>query len=152
VYKRQELGNINLSDIEGTKAVMDAFLVKIAFSMETSIIGIILSVSTNILNTFLSPEKLFIDSIDRFEGCLDILWNRCSNNKLPGEIEAFDEHKDPIDALAEEAVKSQLAKAKGLLDDTLKDAAIGIESVTGEDPEEIYDGPDANSDDYEEAS
>ncbi len=107
-----ELGGMNLDDIEGTKQIMDSFLIKISFSMSTSIIGIVLSVLTTIWNTIFPPEKVFVDIIERFENCLDILWNRSQNNELPENIPDFDENRDPLDALAEEAVRNQLSKDK----------------------------------------
>ena len=106
------LGGMNLNDIEGTKQVMDAFLLKMAFSMSTSIIGIVLSVIQTMVNTAFNPERLFIDIVERFENCLDILWNRSENNALPEDMPDFDDARDPIEALAEEAVRNQLAKDK----------------------------------------
>ncbi len=107
-----ELGAMDLNDVEGTKMVMDDFLLKVSFSMSTSIIGIILSVAMTVLNTFFSAEKLFVRIVDRFENCLDILWHRSSDNALPENIEEFDEHKDPIEALAEQAIQNELSKSK----------------------------------------
>ncbi len=106
------LGGMDLQDVEGTKRIMDGFLVSMAFSMGTSIIGIILSVGMTMVNTTLNPEKLFVDIVDRFENCLDMLWNRSMDNQLPSEIPNFDEHRDPLEALAEESVRNQLAKSK----------------------------------------
>ncbi|MCY4523729.1 MAG: hypothetical protein OXB84_03210 [Halobacteriovoraceae bacterium] len=103
-----ELGGMDLTDIEGTKLVMDNFLLKISFSMSTSILGIILSVLMNIINTILSPEKLFTQIVDRYENSLDILWNRCENNDIPDNLEDFDENKDPVEGLAANAVKKEI--------------------------------------------
>ena len=91
---------------------MDAFLARVAFSMSASVVGIMLSVSLTIINTFLSPERSFIGAINRFENSLEMLWNRSRNNALPGEIPEFDEHKDPIEALAEDALNKELEKKK----------------------------------------
>lgn len=132
-----ELRRVDVSDLEMTKVVMDNFLVAIAFSMNTSIIGIVFSVAMTVFNTFIVPDKLFLDAVDKYEGCLDILWNRCNNNKLPEQIEAFNEHKDPLDALAEEAVRNQLKKGGSRFaeDDTVRDSPIVVEEVDGEDEE-----------------
>ncbi len=100
-----ELGAMNIRDPESTKLVMDTFLAKIAFSMSTSTVGIMLSVVTTVFNNFLSPERLFIRLVDRFERCLFRLWSRCDNNLLPAEIPDFDEHRDPLEALAAMAVE-----------------------------------------------
>lgn len=107
-----ELSGMDLNDIEGTKLVMDTFLLKISFSMSTSIVGIILSVAMSLVNTIMSPEKVFISTIDNFENSLDNLWNQSSNNELPPIEEEFDEHKDALEALAEQALQKELLAAK----------------------------------------
>lgn len=104
-----ELGNMDLTDAESTKLVMDAFLLKIAFSMGTSIVGIVLSVLGSMLNSALSPEKIFLDVVERFDRCLYRLWNRCDDNRIPEQIPNFDEHRDPIEALAEMAIHKELS-------------------------------------------
>jgi hypothetical protein len=88
---------------------MDTFLAKIAFSMSTSTVGIMLSVVTTVYNNFLSPERLFVKIVDRFERNLFRLWSRSENNMLPYEIENFDEHRDPIEALASMALDKALS-------------------------------------------
>ena len=107
-----ELGGMDLTDIEGTKLVMDNFLLKISFSMSTSILGIILSVFMTVTNTILSPEKLFTEIVDRYENSLDILWNRSQNNDIPSNLEDFDENKDPIEGLAANAVKKEIESSE----------------------------------------
>jgi hypothetical protein len=110
-----QLGGMDLADIEKTKSVMDEFLVKMAYSMITSILGIILNVCMTFLNAFMNPNKLFMDIVERFENSLDTVWNCCSDNKLPSEIPNFDEHRDPIEALAEDAVNKEVMKSKEYL-------------------------------------
>jgi biopolymer transport protein ExbB/TolQ len=107
-----ELGGMDLADIEKTKQVMDHFLVKMSYSMITSILGILLNVSMTFVNAFFNPNKLFVDIVERFDNALDTLWSSCSDNKLPSEIPDFDEHKDPIEALAEDAVNKEILKDK----------------------------------------
>ncbi len=104
-----ELGAMDLTDAESTKLVMDSFLLKIAFSMGTSIVGIVLSVGGSILNSALSPEKIFLDVVERYDRCLYRLWNRCDDNRIPEQIPNFDEHRDPIEALAEMAIQKELS-------------------------------------------
>lgn len=108
------LGEMNLNDIEGSKLIMDNFLREISFSMSTSIVGIVLSVVMSIVNTFFSAEKVFMRTIDRFENSLYALWNRSDHNKLPTETMSFDEHQDPVDALAEEALNREYSRMKGM--------------------------------------
>jgi len=102
-----DLGAMDLSDMEGTKMVMDQFLLKISFSMGTSIMGIVLSFIMSLINTFLSPNKAFINAVERMENSLYTIWNICDNNKTNG-IADFDEHKDPVAALAEQAIDRQV--------------------------------------------
>src|SRR5690606_32507757 len=104
------LGNINLDDIESSRKTMDEFLGRIAFAMHTSILGIFLSVAMTIVNTLLSPEKLFVSIVNRYETTLDSLWYRSENNELPQNEKQFDEHKDSFEALAEQALQKELAR------------------------------------------
>jgi len=105
-----ELSGMNLSDLEQTKLVMDGFLGNIAFSMTTSIVGIMCSVGMSMVNTVWSPEKLFVAIIDRFENSLDILWNRSDNNDIPEMGIDFNEHRDPSEAVAEAALQQEIDK------------------------------------------
>ncbi len=107
-----ELGAMNLGDVGETQETMKQFLTKISFSMGTSIIGIILSVITSIFNTVFSPEKVFVNTVDRFDNSMDLLWNRSKNNDLPKDIPDFDMHKDPVEAIAEEALNREIAKSQ----------------------------------------
>lgn len=108
-----DLGNMDLADIEGTKLVMDQFLLKISFSMSTSLMGIILSVSMGFINAFFSPNKAFVDAVERMEVSLYTLWNISGDNDLDSRgLRDFDEHKDPMEALAEQAIEKQVDKTK----------------------------------------
>lgn len=106
------LGNINVQNVEGTKAAMNDFLQQLGFAMTTSISGILFSVSLGIVNSLFSPERLFVQAVERFENTLAVLWNRSDDNKLPEDTPEFDEHKDPFEALAEQAVNRQLSSKR----------------------------------------
>ncbi len=110
-----ELGGMNLNDIEGTKLIMDNFLLKISFSMSTSIIGIVLSVGMTLCNTFFSCEKLYVETVERFENELGHLWNLSSSNKLPSEYANFDAERDPIEVLAEDLISKELSVEIGFV-------------------------------------
>ncbi len=110
-----ELGGMNLSDVEGSKIIMDNFLLKISFSMSTSIIGIILSVSMGLVNTFFSCEKVYISTVERLENEFDILWNMSSSNKLPEELTTFESERDPIEALSEDLIAKELSVEIGFV-------------------------------------
>ncbi len=105
------LGGMNLNELETAKNTMDAFLHEIAFAMASSIVGIAFSLSLHVWNTFLSPERAFVSMVDRFESALDLLWYRSDNNNYPSNEKPFDEHKDPVEALAEEALNLEVTKS-----------------------------------------
>ena len=105
-----DLSGMNLADIEASKAVIDQFLLKISFSMSTSLVGILLSVLMSIVNAIWSPQKLFVRTIDRFENTLNSLWSAAQNNRIPPEGERFDENQNPIEALAETALDKDYSK------------------------------------------
>lgn len=107
-----QLGGMDLNDIEGTKTIMDNFLHEISFAMASSIVGIAFSLSLHIFNTSFSPDRVYVSLVDRFESSMDLLWYRSDNNVVPDEIEKFDENRDPVEALAEEALNLEIAKTK----------------------------------------
>jgi hypothetical protein len=103
-----DLGNMDLTDPEGAKLIMDGFLLKVAFSMGTSIVGIVYSVAGTFFNSWVHPDKTFLGVVERMDRCLYRLWNRCDNNDIPTNVSQFDEHRDPIEALAELAIEKEL--------------------------------------------
>lgn len=103
------LGGMSLTDVEGTKNVMDNFLFEISFAMKSSIFGIAFSLALNMWNTTFSPDRVFVSMVDRFESSLDLIWYRSDNNEYPSNEKPFDEHKDPQEALAEESINLEIA-------------------------------------------
>lgn len=110
----QELGTMNLQDLENTKNIMDRFLHEISFAMGTSIVGIIFSLLSHITNVIFSPERSYVSMVDRFESALDLLWYRSDNNEFPQNEKPFDEHRDPAEALAEDSLNNEIAKASAV--------------------------------------
>ncbi len=106
----QELGTMNLQDLENTKNIMDRFLHEISFAMGTSIAGIIFSLLSHITNVIMSPERSYVSMIDRFESALDLLWYRADNNEYPSQEQPFDEHRDAVEALAEDSLNKEISK------------------------------------------
>lgn len=104
----QGLGGMNLQDLDATKNIMDRFLFEISFAMKTSIAGIIFSLMSHVVNILLSPERSYVSMIDSFESSLDLLWYRSDNNNFPVLDAAFNEHRDPLEALAEDSVNTEL--------------------------------------------
>lgn len=106
-----ELSQMNLADPEQSKIVMDHFLFQMSFAMSKSAVGIFFSVVMTFANTIFSPEKVFSEAIDRFNNTIELMWNRSDNNRLPSNLSQFDEHKDPIEALAEQSLDMELSRA-----------------------------------------
>ncbi len=103
-----DLGGMNLQDLENTKNIMDKFLHEISFAMKSSIVGIVLSLLSHVVNTMMSPERSYVSMVDRFESAMDLLWYRSDNNEYPADNKPFDEHKDAVDALAEDALNKEI--------------------------------------------
>lgn len=107
----QELGTMNLQDLENTKNIMDRFLQEIAFAMKTSIFGIVFSLAMHVINTIFSPDRVYVGMVDRLETSLDLIWYRSDNNAFPAGEKDFDEYRDPVDALAEDSVNHEVKRA-----------------------------------------
>ena len=105
-----DLGGLDFGDIEKSKAILDGFLLKVSFSMSTSILGIILSVVSTIVNTVASPQKMFVSAVNRLNNCLVLLWHISNSNELPQDMNEFDENRDPMEALAEQSLDKEIAK------------------------------------------
>lgn len=106
----QDLGGMDLQNLENTKNVMDRFLNEIAFAMKTSIVGIVFSILMHLTNVVLSPERVFVSMVDRLETSFDLLWYRADNNNFPMTEDDFDEYRDPADALAEDSVNVEVQR------------------------------------------
>lgn len=107
-----QLGAMDVTDPEATKAVMDNFLINISFAMSTSLIGISLSITLSVFNASFSPEKIFVGAVERFENCLDSLWHLSANNDVPDNLVEFDENRNPDEVLAEQALNEELILGK----------------------------------------
>ncbi len=107
-----DLGTMDLKDLDASKAIMDQFLLKISFSMSTSLVGIVLSVTMSFFNAAMAPEKIFVSAVDRLEAALDCLWHLSSDNRLPENIVDFDENRNPDEVLAEQALNEDLILGK----------------------------------------
>jgi len=122
-----ELSTMDVTNAEATKVVMDDFLIKISFSMSSSIIGIILSVTATIFNSLASPDKVFLHAVEKYELVLSNLWHRCDSNVSPAGKIDFDEHKDSFEALAEQSVRKELASMGSRFGDLEDDLDYGNE-------------------------
>ena len=108
------LGSLEISDIEGSKRIMDEFLVKMSFAMIKSIVGILLSVIMTLVISTLSVEKHYAVTVECFHNGLLMLWNAASSTQVPVDVPTFDEHRDPLEALAEQTLERDLKDSKPL--------------------------------------
>ncbi|MFW7379921.1 MAG: hypothetical protein ACOH5I_14000 [Oligoflexus sp.] len=83
------LGGMDVTDSNASKQVMDEFLMNIAFAMNTSIMGILLSVLMTIINTTTAPENLYYSIINRFTTAIELLWNKADHNVISASDAQF---------------------------------------------------------------
>lgn len=105
-----ELAAMDMADTDTTQKIMGSFLGEISFAMSSSIFGIAFSLVMHVFNTVHSPERSYVSMVDRFESAMDLLWYRSDSNNYPAQLVEFDEHKDPSEALAEEAIRLEVEK------------------------------------------
>lgn len=86
-----ELGGMDMSHIEESKKILDAFLNTIALAMIKSIVGIGLSVVMTVINTLLSPDSLYYQVINRYSDSLNRLWAESTTNEIPSTSVVKDE-------------------------------------------------------------
>lgn len=94
-----ELGGLDLSNIEATKIAMNEFLLKIAFAMNTSILGILLSVGLNIINSAFSSDIAFHNVTDKFSNCLGLIWSE-SHFHVKGDSKKGQESEEESHSIA----------------------------------------------------
>lgn len=111
------LGGMDVTDSAASKQVMDSFLMKITFAMNTSIVGILLSVIMTIVNTLLAPENIYYTVVNRFTTAVELLWNKADHNIITASDAQFIEARDRMDIEAGEALKfaEQFQKDHNLL-------------------------------------
>jgi hypothetical protein len=107
-----ELSGLDIKNPEVSKDVMDTFLIKIAFSIGTSVIGILFSVLLSVVYSIAQIEKVYVKVVDTYDRCLTRLWESSASNDVPNNLAAFDEHKDPVEALAQMAVDKEATSGK----------------------------------------
>ena len=74
------LSHLEVSNADATKKVMDTFLLNMAFSMGTSVIGIVYSVTLTLLNAVMSPDSPYLTMVNKFASSLEFLWNDADTN------------------------------------------------------------------------
>ncbi len=109
-----QLAGLDIEKPEATREAIAAFLTAITFKMNASIFGILYSVFFSIINSWFSPERVFVSTVDSFENSLDTIWNLSEHTETAtSNLGIFDENKDPMEALAEEFLKDEIDKQEG---------------------------------------
>lgn len=109
-----QLAGLDIEKPDATREAIAAFLTAITFKMNSSIFGILYSVGFSIINTWLSPERIFVSTVDTFENNLDTVWNLSDHVQTSTEgAGLFDENKDPMEALAEDYLKDEIERQNG---------------------------------------
>lgn len=103
-----ELGGMSMDDADNAKLIMDRFLNEVSFAMQASILGIFSSIVMNIVNTWFSPEKLYVSMIDRLEVSLENIWNLSADNLSEEYSDDPEITKDATELLAEESVTNEV--------------------------------------------
>ncbi len=92
-----ELTHMDLSDAVMTKKTMDAFLTNIAYSMNTSLVGIILCVCMNIFNSLFDADDLEDEFAEKLKSCLALTWREVlTNRKKKHHLSPMGEEPPPI--------------------------------------------------------
>jgi len=68
------LKGMDPSNIDATKITLGVFLDQMAYSMNTSLVGICLSVFFTVINSLFSPKTLEREAFTKFTHCLEFLW------------------------------------------------------------------------------
>lgn len=91
-----ELTNMDLSDPAMTKKTMDAFLNNIAYSMNTSLVGIVLCVCMNVFNSIFDADDLEDEFSEKLKSCLALTWREVLSNKKKKQLAPVGEEPPPI--------------------------------------------------------
>lgn len=97
-----ELTNMDLSDAAMTKKTMDAFLTNIAYSMNTSLVGIVLCVCMNIFNSLFDADDLEDEFSEKLKSCLALTWREVLSNKKKKHLSSVKHHGGDEEKVAEE--------------------------------------------------
>jgi hypothetical protein len=97
-----ELTNMDLSDAAMTKKTMDAFLTNIAYSMNTSLVGIVLCVCMNIFNSLFDADDLEDEFSEKLKSCLALTWREVLSNKKKKHLSSVNHHGNDEEEVGEE--------------------------------------------------
>lgn len=85
-----DLKMMDMSNLAQANLILGNFLDRMAFSMNTSLVGIFFSVCFTIINSAFAPQGLFMESVEKISHCLEFLWKDTNSEKLAEETEDKD--------------------------------------------------------------
>ena len=129
-----ELKGMDPSNLEATKTVLGVFLDQMAFSMNTSIMGIFLSVCFTLINTLFSPKNLQKEAFTRYSHNLELIWRNSTSFHAKGG--SYDEERSWEPPPIIELMKK---------DDDIEDATVAED----DDEYEYVDEDEYEDDEYE---
>jgi len=72
------LKTIDPGDIAAAQLTLRTFLESMSFAMNSSVVGIFLSVCFTIVNAFLSLNTTYLTLVDKFTQSLELIWKETS--------------------------------------------------------------------------
>ncbi len=75
-----EIANIDFKNLEGSSENLTRFVINVAFSMKTSIVGILFNLILTFLNTFFPIQDMRFRTFKKVETSLQILWYHIQND------------------------------------------------------------------------
>lgn len=93
------LQEINPENAEQSRTVLNMFIGRMAFSMNTSLLGILFSIMFTFVNSMLNPRSLYFDSRDKLANSLALLFKESKFSKTKGETKSFQDFLNSQDKL-----------------------------------------------------
>jgi hypothetical protein len=88
-----KLKYIDPANVQAAKSIMGFFLDNMAFSMNTSVVGIFFSVIFTLINTLYSPRSSYQESVHKMLHSLELLWKDVTmKQKLKGNASTDKDH------------------------------------------------------------
>lgn len=100
------IGNIDLNQMDKAAPLLASFVTKVSFSMQTSIFGIIFSVSLTLLNTIFPIKNVRADIFKRLDNSIESLWYRIHGQTIDSYQERLLGVLEKMCGKSEEMVKT----------------------------------------------
>lgn len=74
-----DLRLLDVTNVESTSVMLNAFLDNMSFAMTTSILGMSLSLVMTVVNASFSPYATYVELIDIYKNSLSFVWKECQH-------------------------------------------------------------------------